>query len=569
MKKSTLSIFASLMTLGSLMAQPFIAVTAPPTSSANGTSGNRGPNGTVGHTVMRGQYFVPAGELSALSPTVSSFGFALTSGVSVAANGTLTVYLQNTSATSYTAGTTWNTSGMTQVYSGNYNIPAVPSATTIDFPLSPTFTYTAGMGLNVAYEYTATVTDATPAIYTCWTSGGPIQGATGASGTISAPVLGTTAFRPLYRFGSPNTYTNEISVNYIPSPQVLATRVSTSHAVTALVSNNSNTVINGIGVGLGVSGAVTHTALVMIPTLASGASTLVTFSPYTYASTLTGVANVSVSVLADQNNSNNLAMISQNINCNGQAAGPDVAGALYGNGIGFNTGQGLLTNKMTFQAASTLTSVAIAISTTTSNLNNGMYAVVSNSTGSLIATSNTINISNANLGTYTSFTFATPVSITANTDYYIGVAQPSNSVGYFPVASYTSATNMTPPNTLYSQPIAGGAPSVQNSSLGFLGIKAMFQGTCTSTPTGISEVKNNIVNLNLYPNPAKDILTVSIANVDNATIDVINALGQVVLTVKNATETNTVNIANLAKGVYFVTVSNGQQKSTQKLVVEK
>jgi hypothetical protein len=39
--------------------------------------------------------------------------------------------------------------------------------------------------------------------------------------------------------------------------------------------------------------------------------------------------------------------------------------------------------------------------------------------------------------------------------------------------------------------------------------------------------------------------------------------------VKNATETNTINTANLAKGVYFVTVSNGQQKSTQKLVIEK
>jgi hypothetical protein len=73
----------------------------------------------------------------------------------------------------------------------------------------------------------------------------------------------------------------------------------------------------------------------------------------------------------------------------------------------------------------------------------------------------------------------------------------------------------------------------------------------------------------LYPNPAKDFLTVSIANAENTSIDVINALGQVVLTVKNATETNTINTANLAKGVYFVTVSNGQQKSTQKLVIEK
>jgi hypothetical protein len=296
---------------------------------------------------------------------------------------------------------------------------------------------------------------------------------------------------------------------------------------------------------------------------------MVTFTPYSYASTLTGVANISVSVLSDQNNANNLASISQTINCNGQASGPDVGGALFGNGIGYNTGQGILSNKMRFQAAATLTSIAVAISTPTSNLGNNMYAVVSNSVGTIIGTTGTVTIANANLTTYTSFTMAAPLALNANEDYYIGVAQPSNAVGYFPVASFTSATNQVPPQTLFSQPIAGGAPVAQNSSLGFLGIKPMFQGTCTATSVGLTEVKNNIVNLSLYPNPAKDFLTVSIANAENTSIDVINALGQVVLTVKNATETNTINTANLAKGVYFVTVSNGQQKSTQKLVIEK
>ncbi len=568
MKKSTLSIFASLMAFGSVVAQPFIAVTAPATSSANGTSGLRAPNGTVAHTVMRGQYFVPPSELSSLSATVQSFGFVLTNGVNAAANGTLTVYLQNTPATSYTNGTTWNTGGMTQVFSGTYNIPVVPTATTIDFPLSTTFTYSPGQGINVAYEYTAAVTSASAAIYTAY-SGPSTQGATGASSTITAPTLGTTAFRPLFRFGAVNTVTNDIGVNFIVSPQVIATRVSTTHAVMAEIRNNSNTTLNNVGVGLGVSGAVTHTAALIVPSLASGASTMVTFTPYSFASSLTGVANISVSVLGDQNNTNNLASISQAINCNGQAAGPDVTGGLFGNGIGYGTGQGILSNKMRFQAASTLTSVAVAISTVAANAGNNMYAVVSNSVGTILATSGTINIAVANLGTYTSFTMAAPLALNANEDYFIGVAQPSNATSYFPVASFTNASNPVPPQTLFSQPIAGGTPAAQNSSLGFLGIKPMFQGTCTATSVGLTEVKNNIVNLSLYPNPAKDFLTVSIANADNANIDVINALGQVVLTVKNATETNTINTANLVKGVYFVTVSNGQQKSTQKLVIEK
>ncbi len=570
MKKSTLSIIAGVLSSLGAFAQVNIVATIP-NPTGNGTSPTRAPNGTVGHTVLRAQYFVPAADLAAITtPTISSFGFVLTSGTGAPASGTLAVYLQTTAATSYTGGLVYNTAGMTNIYTGTYNVPT--SAGPVDLQLPSIFNYVPGTALNVAYEYTAAIATSTlPAVYTMFTASPTVLGATGAVSSLTAVAtltLGNTTFRPLLRFGTPNSIGNDISVDYISSPQRLSTKSSTTHAIKALVANNSNTVINNVAVGVSVTGAVTHTNAVIIPSLAAGATSLVTFSPFNMASTLTGVTNVSVSVLPDQANFNNVKTITQFINCKEQAAGPDVTGSLFGNGIGFNTGSGFLANRMSFDATGTIEAISIAISNGATNAGNSTYAAVINGTGGIVATTNTIVLAPANYSTYTSYTLATPFTVTPNTDYYIGLAQTSNTVGYFPVASFTSATNVPPMQTLYSIPLVGGNPAPQQSSLGFLGIKAIFQGSCLLTG-GVKDIKNNIVNMNVYPNPAKDNLTVSIANVDNASINIINALGQVVLSVSKATETNSINTSNLTTGVYFVTVTNGSQKSTQKLVIEK
>ncbi len=86
---------------------------------------------------------------------------------------------------------------------------------------------------------------------------------------------------------------------------------------------------------------------------------------------------------------------------------------------------------------------------------------------------------------------------------------------------------------------------------------------------GLTE--NNLENqFKLYPNPANNEVSVYLNNAnDNSQISILNALGQVVLTQKANAYKNTVNIQSLAKGVYFVRVSDGKQSSTSKLVIEK
>lgn len=573
MKKITTTLGVCLMAAMSF-GQAFITFNAPPDIGA--TTQVRAPNGTVGHTTMRGVFYISATEMAVSGPTASiaSFGFNYTNGVTVApVTGSIVVYFQLTNDATNTKSTTFATaiSGMSTVYSSTMAIPVAATSTFVDLPLPSAFSYTGG-AMYVAYDWISNgpfTSSITPATYAANNSiaGGGLTAA--AASSVAPTTLGATAFRPAFRFGAPNSLTNDISVISINSPGLLSTVTGTSHSVMAEIKNNSNAPLTNIGVGLGITGAVSHSATSIITTLGAGSSTMVAFTAFPYTQTLTGVNSISVSVLPDQVNTNNLQIITQTVNCVNRSSGPAVSGSLFSNGIGFNTGSGFLLNRMRFDGNSTVTAVNVAISTATTNGGNATFAAILSSTGAIIATSNTITLVPANYGTYTTYTFAAPVPVAAGTDYHIGLAQTANTLtGYFPVASFTAA-NVAVPQILFSAPLAGGSVASQPSSLGFLGFTAVLQGTCGTI--GLAEINNNKpVTMALYPNPASNNLTIEIANTnDNTALDIYNTLGQKVISLKNVSELNTVNVASLTSGVYFVTVSNGKQKATQKLVIEK
>ncbi len=574
MKKITMTLGACLMAAMSF-GQAFITFNAPPDIGA--TTQVRAPNGTVGHTTMRGVFYISATEMAAGGPTASiaSFGFNYTNGVTVApVTGSIVVYFQLTNDASNLKSSTFTTAitGMSTVYNSSMTIPVAATNTFVDLPLSSAFNYTGG-AMYVAYDwisngpFTSSITPATYAANNSIVGGG----LTAAAGTSVAPAtLGATAFRPAFRFGAPNSLTNDISVVSITSPGFLSTVTGTNHSVMAELRNNSNTALSNIGVGLGITGAVSHSASTIISALGAGSTTMVAFTAFPYTQTLTGVNSISVSILPDQVNTNNLQIITQTVNCVNRSAGPTVSGAGFANGIGFNLGSGFLLTRMRFDGNSTVTAVNVAISTGTTNGGNATYAAILSSTGAIIATSNTITLVPANYGTYTTYTFAAPVPVSVGTDYHIGLAQTANTLtGYFPVASFTAANLAVPNQLLFSAPLAGGSVSGQSPNLGFLGFTAVLQGTCGTI--GLAEINNSKpVTMALYPNPASNNLTIEIANTnDNTALDIYNTLGQKVISLKNVSELNTVNVASLTSGIYFVTVSNGKQKATQKLVIEK
>jgi hypothetical protein len=84
----------------------------------------------------------------------------------------------------------------------------------------------------------------------------------------------------------------------------------------------------------------------------------------------------------------------------------------------------------------------------------------------------------------------------------------------------------------------------------------------------LSSVENNVAsNVSVYPNPTTGI--VSVTNVENATIEVINLMGQVVATVDSNTEINSIDLSNQANGTYFVRVVKGNEVSTSKINLVK
>ncbi|MDP1800290.1 MAG: T9SS type A sorting domain-containing protein [Bacteroidota bacterium] len=546
MKKITLTLFTAMLSLASF-AQVNTVVNVPTPNTAPGTTGLRAPNGTTGHTVMRGQYFIPTADLTALSPTITSFGFALTSGVNAAASGTLTVYLVHTSATSYTAGTTWNTAGMTTIYSGAYSIPVGAAAANVDLTLPSAFNYTGG-ALNIAYEYTAGVTAGTGAIYTAFA--GTALGATGASASLTAPVLGGTGFRPVLRFGTPNTFTNEIVVQSINAPGKYPTTFATPQAVTAVIMNGSNITKTNIGVGLSIAGSNPFTNAQFIASLAAGATTVVTFAAAP--TSVQGIQTVSVGVAPDQNNLTNTITQTQSVTCDVWAYNPPSGS--YTAGVGFNTGSGIISSQFSTPVNATTTAVRIAVSTDTATPGNSIYGVLLNTAGTIIGQTNTVVVTPGMLGTFQTLNYTTTQALTAGTIYYTGLAQTANATGWFPLGS--QATPVTPTNYYTSALTATAAPAFLASNLGYFGIEAVFTSTCGSI--GLTELVA-ASKVAVYPNPTVNGKT-TIAGLEGTnTVTVYNMLGQSVLTLTSDREVVSIDLSSQPLGNYLVRVTDSNK----------
>lgn len=87
-----------------------------------------------------------------------------------------------------------------------------------------------------------------------------------------------------------------------------------------------------------------------------------------------------------------------------------------------------------------------------------------------------------------------------------------------------------------------------------------------STCTSIDEATNSKL-LSIYPNPANEMINVDLENVnDNITIQIVNTLGEVVMTEITETQQTLLNIHDLVNGVYFVKIESGEGKYIKKFI---
>jgi hypothetical protein len=76
---------------------------------------------------------------------------------------------------------------------------------------------------------------------------------------------------------------------------------------------------------------------------------------------------------------------------------------------------------------------------------------------------------------------------------------------------------------------------------------------------------NGVAAITVFPNPAST--TLNITNAENASIEVYNILGQVMVTKTTISNTEALDVSQLATGTYLVKISNGDFTTTKKFVV--
>lgn len=93
--------------------------------------------------------------------------------------------------------------------------------------------------------------------------------------------------------------------------------------------------------------------------------------------------------------------------------------------------------------------------------------------------------------------------------------------------------------------------------------------SCGCSSVGLKE-NATISSLKVFPNPSNGNEIAFVSDKAIKEINIINAIGQIVYTRKNATEESTIVLRNLnlAKGVYYVSVKNASGTKTEKLIID-
>jgi hypothetical protein len=524
MKKISLILLALVSFTGRVGAQAGFTIVAPPYN--NGISSVRAPNGTPAHSVQNTVMYIHPSELNPMGMgSITNFSIQYYSGTgSVSVPGNFTVYMQNTSDAAYNKGTDWTvaTSSMTTVYLGSFTVPAAVSDATVPVTLTTPFTYTGG-GLYVAWSWEMNGVPASTAAAVkcnlgntwCYTVDSP---------TVPASTTLTgSAYRPSLIFSAVNTATNELMTLSAEAKGKTPFYFNESQTISARIRNSSATTQNNVPVTLSISGASSFLDTQTITSIAAGAVTTVTFSAFT--ATSMGLNSITVSVPADDNNTNNAVVVTQSVTCDMSAIPPaaltasDFVSGAYGGGLPM-----IFAARVTASSNCSLNTVDCVIPSNALFANSGksVYPVLCDATGSVIATGITASISAAMMDKFTSFAFnpSSRPALQTGTVYLIGIGMSAG--GYYPVGA-TSIPLKYPVSDQFMLPQAGGTPTAIVSD--FLALQATFSFsqlaisasgspslTCTGEPFTLTASSSSLASFSTYSWSAPAALNVSPQN---------------------------------------------------------
>lgn len=147
----------------------------------------------------------------------------------------------------------------------------------------------------------------------------------------------------------------------------------------------------------------------------------------------------------------------------------------------------------------------------------------------------------------------------------------NNFVGSLFLYNELEANNFNKLDTFYSGTNTGGIGGVDVADLnsdGFLdlvvgndrgGITILTQDEMLNIPPVVGIPNNNAHQINIYPNPAQETIFIETElKVKSTSIHLVNSLGQVIKTFENQELNSSINIAELPKGIYFISIAEHQ-----------
>lgn len=507
---------------------------------------------------QRTQYLIRASEIatggfpSGLS--INGLGFFISEQGVGTQTGNLKIYMKNTTDATYSLGTSWTTTDFTLVSDNpSWTIPIAPGLFKIPFSGGSPFIYS-GNGVYIAFEFSNPADTLGTTALAARCNDQLADGLRGSRNNTAMPTtLPASSFRPATMFFNDSLvdiaqvnriYTLEkVAVGYAPTPiEVQVTNVSAAQAsfdVIIEVKDSSNTITY-------------YSASQPVSNLAAGASTFVSFPGWEPSEE--GIVNIvaSTSAIPTENwLSNNTLGIKANVNSNTLSytfnnANPSSFGYNFPN-------TGLFLSRYSMKGSGTVQGANIVISNGTNIAGNTIYAVVCNSSGSVLGQSANYVIQPGDLGTTKSFTFPNPPTF-QNQDFFVGMAQTAGTATWRPLGIFTE--NPQRQNTFYSATLSGtGLTQIESVFRMKFGIEAVL-GQITS----VSDIQTE--DFSVYPNPVGDLLTIDLLSTKSSPISyfLYDTKGKLLLSgsemLTSGRNLFSVKTEQLAPGMYFLRSSS-------------
>jgi hypothetical protein len=167
-------------------------------------------------------------------------------------------------------------------------------------------------------------------------------------------------------------------------------------------------------------------------------------------------------------------------------------------------------------------------------------------------------ITQANLGQKISLPLGSPINLNGNESYLVVIG--SYGDGGATNDLVTASSGSTTPQTTFYYDYTDQTWYYTTSNVM---VRMNFDPILS-----VNEVENTF-GLSVYPNPANEVINVSLNKSTNATISVVDVAGKAIKTSSINGITTSINTADLTNGVYYVSITDGTSIATEKVVIKK